>query len=52
MNTPDDVEQCPQEKRDMTYLVIKLWPYLVLAFLIGIAISWITCRWQDDDQAS
>ena len=32
----------------MTYLVMKLWPYLALAFVIGIAVSWITCRWQDD----
>ena len=32
----------------MMYLAIKLWPYLALAFLIGIAISWITCNWQDE----
>ncbi len=32
----------------MIYLMMKLWPYLALAFLIGMAISWITCRWQDE----
>jgi hypothetical protein len=32
----------------MMYLVMKLWPYLALAFLIGLAISWITCHWQDE----
>ena len=33
----------------MMYLVVELWPYLALAFLIGVAISWITCRWQEED---
>ncbi len=32
----------------MMYLVVKLWPYLALAFLIGVAISWITCRWEEE----
>jgi uncharacterized membrane-anchored protein YhcB (DUF1043 family) len=32
----------------MTYLVVKLWPYMLLALLIGVAVSWITCRWQED----
>lgn len=31
----------------MDYLVMKLWPYVALAFLIGLAISWTTCRWED-----
>jgi len=35
----------------MYYLVIMLWPYLALAFLIGIAVSWITCSWQEDEEA-
>jgi len=35
----------------MYYLVMQLWPYLALAFLIGIAVSWITCAWQDDKDA-
>jgi hypothetical protein len=33
----------------MMYLVMKLWPYLALAFLIGLAISWITCHWREED---
>jgi len=33
----------------MMYLIMKLWPYMALAFLIGIAISWITCRWRPED---
>ena len=32
------------------YLVLQLWPYLALAFLIGIAVSWITCSWQEEDE--
>ena len=32
----------------MIYLMIKLWPYMALAFLIGFAISWVTCRWRED----
>ncbi|MCF6200261.1 MAG: hypothetical protein L3J67_12900 [Hyphomicrobiaceae bacterium] len=33
----------------MYYLVMQLWPYLALAFLIGIAVSWITCSWREDE---
>ena len=34
----------------MYYLMIKLWPYLALAFLIGVAVSWITCYWEEEHE--
>jgi hypothetical protein len=27
----------------MDYLVIKLWPWMLAAFALGIAIGWLSC---------
>lgn len=36
----------------MDYLLFKLWPYLLLVFLVGIAMGYATCPGsrQDDDR--
>lgn len=34
----------------MDYLFVKLFWYLVVAFLIGIAMGWITCSRQNKDR--
>ena len=34
----------------MFWLMIKLWPYLALAFLIGVAVSWVTCYYEEEEQ--
>lgn len=33
----------------MDYLIVKLFWYLVLAFLIGLAVGWISCtrEWEE-----
>ncbi len=33
----------------MDYLFMKLFWYLVLAFLIGIAMGWLTCSGRSED---
>lgn len=35
----------------MGYLFIKLFWFIALAFLIGIAVGWVTCGNAEDDHA-
>ena len=35
----------------MYYLFLELWPWMALAFLIGVAVAWVTCHWEEDDRA-
>jgi len=37
-------------KNAMDYLFVKLFWYLVVAFLIGIAMGWITCSRNKEDR--
>ena len=33
----------------MIYLISKLYPYMLLALLLGALVSWFTCRWQREE---
>lgn len=35
----------------MTYLISKLFWYILLAFAIGLAVGWITCKAPEDNEA-
>ena len=35
----------------MYWLLLELWPWMALAFLIGVAVSWVTCHWEDEEKA-
>lgn len=35
----------------MAYLFVKLFWYVLIAFVIGLAVGWVTCTRGDDAQA-
>lgn len=35
----------------MAYLFVKMFPYVLAAFAVGLAVGWITCTRTDDSRA-
>ncbi len=33
----------------MGYLLVMLWPYALLAFLIGLVVAWFSCEAERDE---
>ena len=34
----------------MDYLLIKLWPWMLSALVIGLVTGWVSCSPNDDDE--